>query len=280
MSAPVPFIQLDSKTGQLRVTDEARASLSKLRGTVAVCAVAGVYRTGKSYILNQLAGQQSGFGVGSSVQACTKGIWMWGAPLKLEGNAPGAPKHLLLLDTEGLASISQTEGHDAKIFCLALLLSSFFVYNSEKAINSAAIDQLSLVVQLIQKIRVHAEGAAAESQGAAADPNPKTRTLTLSRNPDPYPHRNPNQVRRSSRPSSPSSSGCCATSSSSSRTRPGASSHPRSTSRSACARSRARRPRWLSRTRRVCHTGLEPRTSRATTVHTPQRSRQIRYSHV
>ena len=251
MSAPVPFIQLDSKTGQLRVTDEARASLSKLRGTVAVCAVAGVYRTGKSYILNQLAGQQSGFGVGSSVQACTKGIWMWGAPLKLEGNAPGAPKHLLLLDTEGLASISQTEGHDAKIFCLALLLSSFFVYNSEKAINSAAIDQLSLVVQLIQKIRVHAEGAAAESQGAAADPNPKTRTLTLSRNPDPYPHRNPNQVRRSSRPSSPSSSGCCATSSSSSRTRPGASSRPRSTWRSACARSRARRPRWLSRTRRA-----------------------------
>ena len=167
MSAPQPFIQLDPKTGQLRVTDEARASLSKLRGTVAVCAVAGVYRTGKSYILNQLAGRQSGFGVGSSVQACTKGIWMWGAPRNLEGSTPGAPKHLLLLDTEGLASISQTEGHDAKIFCLALLLSSFFVYNSEKAIDSAAIDQLSLVVQLIQKIRVHAEGAAAESQGAA-----------------------------------------------------------------------------------------------------------------
>ena len=104
MSAPQPFIQLDPKTGQLRVTDEARASLSKLRGTVAVCAVAGVYRTGKSYILNQLAGRQSGFGVGSSVQACTKGIWMWGAPRNLEGSTPGAPKHLLLLDTEGLGT--------------------------------------------------------------------------------------------------------------------------------------------------------------------------------
>ena len=167
MSAPEPFIQLDSSTGQLRVTDEARALLSKLRGTVAVCAVAGVYRTGKSYILNQLAGRQRVFGVGSSLQACTKGIWMWGAPRKPGCSTPGAPNHLLLLDTEGLASISQTEGHDAKIFCLALLLSSFFVYNSEKAIDSAAIDQLSLVVQLIQKIRVHAEGAAAESQGAA-----------------------------------------------------------------------------------------------------------------
>ena len=38
-----------------------------------------------------------------------------------------------LLDTEGLQSIDQTEGHDANIFSLAILLSSFFVYNSEKA---------------------------------------------------------------------------------------------------------------------------------------------------
>ena len=56
---PIAFIQLD-KAGKLRVTDEARAALSQVRGTVAVCAVAGVYRTGKSYILNQLAGQNAG----------------------------------------------------------------------------------------------------------------------------------------------------------------------------------------------------------------------------
>ena len=46
--------------------------------------------------------------------------------------------------------------HDAKIFCLAILLSSFFIYNSDKAVNNAAIDQLSLVTQLSKKIRVHA----------------------------------------------------------------------------------------------------------------------------
>lgn len=157
MAKPLPFIQLDAKN-KLVVTDAARTALSRIDGSIAVCAVAGVYRTGKSYILNQLAGTTAnGFGIGSSVQACTKGIWMWGAPLRTPPTAtPGAPSHVLLLDTEGLASISQTEGHDAKIFCLAILLSSFFVYNSEKAINNAAIDQLSLVVQLIQKIRVHA----------------------------------------------------------------------------------------------------------------------------
>ena len=124
--------------------------------------------TGKSYLLNQLAGKGAGFGVSASVQACTKGLWLWGAPLKCEAR-PGAPEHLLLLDTEGLQSIEQSEGHDAKIFSLAILLSSFFVYNSEKAINNAAIDQLSLVAQLTRKIRVRAEGEGGGGGGGAEE---------------------------------------------------------------------------------------------------------------
>ena len=165
----VPFIQVDPSSKRLVVTEEARAYLSQVSGTVGVVAVAGVYRTGKSYILNQLAGTTgSGFGVGNSVQAKTKGIWLWGAPLRL-APTPGAPQNLLLLDTEGLQSIAQTEGHDAKIFCLAILLASAFVYNSEKAINNAAIDQLSLVAQLTQRIRVHAEGEAAAARAGGAD---------------------------------------------------------------------------------------------------------------
>eukprot|EP00966_Prymnesium_polylepis_P215545 4991443-Prymnesium_polylepis.1 len=79
----------------------------------------------------------------------------------------------LLLDTEGLQSISQTEGHDANIFCLAILLSSFFVFNSEKAINSGALDQLSLVAQLTTRVRVHADG----EQGAAQGGGPPTARL-------------------------------------------------------------------------------------------------------
>lgn len=109
--APVPFIQVDPKTNLLSVTDEARQILSALDGTVGVAAVAGVYRTGKSYILNQIAGRHQGFGIGSTVQACTKGIWLWGAPLQCAPDAPpDAPKHLILMDTEGLQSISQSEG--------------------------------------------------------------------------------------------------------------------------------------------------------------------------
>eukprot|EP00966_Prymnesium_polylepis_P205675 4766010-Prymnesium_polylepis.1 len=71
-----PFIQLDPTTSALHVTDAARRALSAITTTVSVCAVAGVYRTGKSYVLNQLAGRDGAFGTGSTVQACTKGIWM------------------------------------------------------------------------------------------------------------------------------------------------------------------------------------------------------------
>lgn len=43
-----------------------------------VISVAGKYRTGKSYILNRvLLNQNQGFNVGHTINACTKGLWMW-----------------------------------------------------------------------------------------------------------------------------------------------------------------------------------------------------------
>ena len=41
---------------------------------------AGKYRTGKSYLMNRLAGGNSGFGLGDTIQSETKGIWMWAKP--------------------------------------------------------------------------------------------------------------------------------------------------------------------------------------------------------
>lgn len=50
---------------------------------IGVITVAGLYRTGKSYLLNRmLLNKSSGFGVGPTVNACTKGLWIWGTPLK------------------------------------------------------------------------------------------------------------------------------------------------------------------------------------------------------
>ena len=47
--------------------------LKKIEGPVGVISVAGMYRTGKSYLLNRvLLNQSKGFDVGPTINACTK----------------------------------------------------------------------------------------------------------------------------------------------------------------------------------------------------------------
>ena len=107
---------------------------------VATLSVAGVYRTGKSFFLNQLI-KGSGFTVGSSTESCTRGIWMWLAPRAAWSCPTNPDARLLLFDTEGLASTDQDETWDTKIFSLGILLSSFFVYNSMGVIDEAGLDE-------------------------------------------------------------------------------------------------------------------------------------------
>ena len=116
-SAAVPLTPAGKR---LVIGEEAKAYLGKLTGTVGVCTVAGVYRTGKSYLLNQLASAENGgFGVGSSVQACTKGIWICGAPIVAEDGT-----NIVFIDTEGLGSSERGQDTDAKIFSLGIWLRS------------------------------------------------------------------------------------------------------------------------------------------------------------
>ena len=113
MVKSVPLV-LTSDDGSLEVRKEGLEVLEKLdpEKGVAVVAVAGLYRTGKSYLLNHLIGTYgddktsvgagaaaaaaaaaaeakagagaTGFSVGNTVNACTKGIWLYGEPLILE----------------------------------------------------------------------------------------------------------------------------------------------------------------------------------------------------
>ena len=47
--------------------------MKKLEGPLGVIAVAGMYRTGKSYLLNRmLLNRAGGFGVGPTINPCTK----------------------------------------------------------------------------------------------------------------------------------------------------------------------------------------------------------------
>lgn len=104
--------------------------MEQIKGPLGVVSVAGMYRTGKSYLLNRvLLNRQRGFGVGPTINPCTKGIWIWGTPLS-GFNPSGEPINVIIVDSEGLGGIDEDNNHDMRIFSLAMLISSYFVYNS------------------------------------------------------------------------------------------------------------------------------------------------------
>jgi hypothetical protein len=113
-----------------------------------------MYRTGKSYLLNRmLLNKQKGFSVGPTVNPCTKGLWIWSKPIYGTDNE-GKRLPLLLIDTEGFGAFDEDQNHDVRIFTLAILLSSFFVYNSLGSIDENAIQSLSFVINLSKHIHI------------------------------------------------------------------------------------------------------------------------------
>ncbi|XP_052035048.1 guanylate-binding protein 1-like isoform X5 [Apodemus sylvaticus] len=146
---PDPVCLIENSGEQLVVNQEALEILSAIEKPVVVVAIVGLYRTGKSYLMNKLAGKQKGFSLGSTVQSHTKGIWMWCMP------HPQNPEHtLVLLDTEGLEDVKKGDNqNDCWIFALAVLLSSTFIYNSIGTINQQAMDQLHYVTKLTDLIK-------------------------------------------------------------------------------------------------------------------------------
>jgi len=115
-----------------------------------------LYRTGKSYLLNRvILNRSEGFGVGNTINPHTKGIWIWGKPFKGQ-NAEGDLVNILVIDTEGLGALDQDSNHDCRIFSLAILLSSHFIYNSVGSIDENALNNLSLIVNLTKNIQIKA----------------------------------------------------------------------------------------------------------------------------
>ena len=60
----------------------------------------------------------------------------------------GKPINVLVADTEGLSSLEADQNHDVKIFSLAILTCSHFIYYSNGTIDKDAIDKLSVSANL------------------------------------------------------------------------------------------------------------------------------------
>jgi translation initiation factor RLI1 len=66
----VQFISVDPDSGEFRIEEEAAAILEESENQIAIVAIAGKYRTGKSLLMNLLSGStENNFEVSSSVKA-------------------------------------------------------------------------------------------------------------------------------------------------------------------------------------------------------------------
>ncbi|KAL8219629.1 UNVERIFIED_CONTAM: hypothetical protein K2H54_029593 [Gekko kuhli] len=162
MESPICLIE-NKPDGTLVVEEEAMHILLNIRQPVVVVAIVGLYRTGKSYLMNRLAGKRTGFCLGATVQGQTKGIWMWCLP------HPRRPNHtLVLLDTEGLGDVQKgNTQNDSWIFALAILLSSTLVYNSMGTIDHVALENLHYVTELTKKIQTKSSERCQEENNSA-----------------------------------------------------------------------------------------------------------------
>lgn len=79
----IPMVSVNTTTGKYVFEEEALNFIKSVPGPIGVISVAGLYRTGKSYLLNRmLLNRSNGFGVGPTVNPCTKGLWIWQTPIK------------------------------------------------------------------------------------------------------------------------------------------------------------------------------------------------------
>jgi len=134
--------------GQYRVDPDTATWLSQRTTPFGVLACAGKFRTGKSFLMNRLLSRPpgKGFGVGETVQACTRGIWLCTEFLNVGG------RDVLVLDTEGIDALDAENAHDVRVFALAVLMCSAFAYNSMSHLDEAAVQTLSLMTRITDAV--------------------------------------------------------------------------------------------------------------------------------
>ncbi|XP_019188539.1 PREDICTED: guanylate-binding protein 4 isoform X1 [Ipomoea nil] len=153
-----PIVEPDPGHTKLRLSKEGLEAIEKITTPIAAVAVIGPYRSGKSFLLNQLLSLScdEGFGVGHMRDTKTKGIWVWGSPRMLD--IDGVKTSVFYLDTEGFESVGKSNVYDDRIFALATVLSSVLIYNLPETIREADISRLSFAVELAEEFYGRVKG--------------------------------------------------------------------------------------------------------------------------
>lgn len=81
--------------------------------------------------------RMKGFKVSNSISTCTKGIFIWNQVIP--GTYQGRPINILVADTEGFGSFESNANYDFKVFAMAILISTHFLYNNKSMIDNDAL---------------------------------------------------------------------------------------------------------------------------------------------
>ena len=147
---------------KLKLQPEGVHYLATLPGPVSVVSTIGQYRSGKSFLLNQLMELpcEAGFRVGHQRETQTKGVWV------LSRHTGWSQDNVttVFLDTEGFDGTGRAAVYDDRIFAFSALIASALVYNLVETIREADIDKLSFAAQLAEEFWRRA-GSDGESGG-------------------------------------------------------------------------------------------------------------------
>ena len=133
---PPSIVLLSHQSGKLRLNNEALKLLETIKKPVAVLAICGPYRTGKSYFLSRFLGIPDAFEVGDTLDSCTHGIWMSTTVLECDEFM------LLLLDTEGTEPVGETSSIVTPLLVMTSLLSSYLIYNTIGAPKKSELKEM------------------------------------------------------------------------------------------------------------------------------------------
>lgn len=157
IASPIKLIDFTKKTFELN--PEALEILRSISEEVIIVSIVGKARTGKSYLMNLLLNSSqnnkiNGFEVASTINSCTRGIWLWSSPIqKANSNAK-----IIFIDSEGTNSVDiSTKTYDSKIFALVVLISSIFIYNTVGNIDEKSIGELALAAHLSTAIATNSK---------------------------------------------------------------------------------------------------------------------------
>ena len=141
----------DPNNHSLKLVEDALELLRTIDKPLAILAICGPYRSGKSYFMSRVLGSPGVFKLGHSMQACTRGIWMATTVLECQEFST------VLLDTEGIDSVGASETMAMSLLTLTTLLSSYLIYNSRNVPQKLDLDKMRCFSQLSSTVLSQSE---------------------------------------------------------------------------------------------------------------------------